>query len=177
LRVKVRCPKCGDTFETEDLNSRGTELDRLFNEYLDLFRPRRESKPPSGEKRLRLQREIINLFRSGAFIYYGRPYPVSTDEIKAALKEVCNREPIGLVNHNYLKKVMITMVEKAPPSKTRGLPMTRGYPGRVGERGGLSEDPDPGRLRLRRERDGSALMDGPTPLGELKTIQTQRREK
>jgi len=165
--MKVKCPKCGAVFAAEAPRD---QVDPLVNEYLDLFRPRRESKPPSGEKRLRLLRELTGLFHRGAFVYYGREYPVSVDQVRAALREVCNREPVGLVNHNYLKKVMISMVEKdshphplPPPSR-----------GRAGERGRYAEDPDPGRLRLQRERDGSARMEGPTPLGELNTIKNAK---
>ena len=81
--MKVKCPKCGEVFAAEAPRD---QVDPLVNEYLDLFRPRRGAKPPAGEKRLRLQREILSLFRSGAFIYYGRPYQISTEDIKAALK-------------------------------------------------------------------------------------------
>jgi len=173
--VKVKCPKCGEEFRLPATfpNPSGYPSDSLAElvwEYLDLFRPRRKSMPPSGKKRARLQEEVRNLIKCGAFLFYGRPYQVSREEIKAALREVCNREPVGLVNHNYLKKVMISMVEKdshphplPPPSR-----------GRAGERGRYAEDPDPGQLRLQRTRDGSARMEGPTQLGELNTIKNAK---
>ncbi|HLP30046.1 MAG TPA: hypothetical protein VK150_01715 [Geothrix sp.] len=115
--MKLTCPSCGAVIDF-DQAARGTEGEalakaaalfgadwELASEYVDAFRQRRDA-ALALKKRLRLLREVWEIWRSGQFDYDGQVYQVGKDEIRAALAQVANRELQGLKNHNYLKQIL-----------------------------------------------------------------------
>jgi len=121
--MKFRCPYCSK--ECDFLEIRLEEdllaiikMQSVFGKhthlvwaYTELFgiRPMR-----SRVKKIRvLQEEMTNLFQAEAFSYNRRKYPISIQGIAEALNIIVHRhfdEP--LENHNYLKKIMITIAER-----------------------------------------------------------------
>ncbi len=115
---RIICPYCDRKIELDDVER--TELFtenahlaarlgpawRIANEYIDCFRRARGGRM-SLKKRIRLLREVVTLWEGGEFVFDGRRYRVTQAEIKKALGAVCNRDIVGLENHNYLKKVMM----------------------------------------------------------------------
>lgn len=119
----IRCPKCGERFDYREavmdetwreiigiLPSFGTH-GKLVSEYVEKF----DTNPlrAKSKKVLRLLMEIAKLLESGSFSWRKKTYRISKSGIIEALQITCNKnfsEP--LENHNYLKKVMITIAER-----------------------------------------------------------------
>jgi hypothetical protein len=115
--VKLTCPSCGAAIDF-DQAVRGTDNEALakaaalfgadwdlVSEYVDGFRARRDAALPF-KKRLRLLREVWEMWRDCRFQFDGQEYVIGREEFKAALAQVSNRELTGLKNHNYLKQVL-----------------------------------------------------------------------
>jgi hypothetical protein len=115
--MKLTCPACGHEF-TLDQGSRAAELLALekasqafgvdwevVNEYLNCFR-RRLNGSMSISKRLRLAREVYELWKNGQFRIEKENYQVSRAGLLEGLRQVANRELTGLTGHNYLKKIL-----------------------------------------------------------------------
>jgi hypothetical protein len=123
------CPYCKKQFEPveammdaewieiikllPDFGSHG----RLVFEYLELFgvSPVRLK----SKKILRLLKQVKTLFESGEFSYRKSRYRISKPGIIEALGITCNKNfATPLEDHNYLKKVMITIAEKEEREKS-----------------------------------------------------------
>ena len=121
LMVKLTCPVCGAEIGLDQAGQAaelmalgraaaayGEDWD-LVSEYLDLFRAR-----PGGplllKKRLRLAREVWELW-GGSLEFDGRSYRISREEVREGLRQVCNRAPQALTNHNYLKKILVGLAQ------------------------------------------------------------------
>lgn len=155
--MKLRCPACGAEIDF-DQAVRGQETEALaraaalfgadwemVSEYVDAFRQRRDA-ALALKKRLRLLREVWEIWRSGQFDYDGAGYQVGKDEIRAALAQVNNRELQGLKNHNYLKQILKGAArEYSRRSEAARLEREKGYGNREMEK---IEAPDPEIPRL-----------------------------
>jgi len=121
--VKIRCPQCGKAIDlnavsmntvVRDILMIYQDLDRdaarQVREYMDLFRS------PGGQladrKHLRLLQELVGWMRAGRIEYYGKPYPLAASDILAGVATVCNQEPSTLRNHNYLRKILVSICER-----------------------------------------------------------------
>jgi len=117
---KMRCPRCGEVFEPleamaeEDWREIFLLLPvfgnngRVVFEYVEKFGvlPLRMK----GKKVLRLLRDIARLLENGEFLFSQTRHKVSRHGVFEALTAVNNRHfERPLVNHNYLKTVMITI--------------------------------------------------------------------
>jgi len=124
--MKARCPHCGGAYDFEhacldnDLRAMlecASRLGRNYGivaEYLELFEGVRPSRP---KKMRRLIEEVESLLQKKAFTVRRETYRISTEGICASLREVCNRSPRGLRNHNYLKAVMKGVAESEEQSR------------------------------------------------------------
>ena len=160
--MKVRCPKCRAVFYleeaiTSEIQARIVEAyNRLgpaggpVREYLDLFRPSRNSPPLRDARFLRLLFEVIKILAEEEFTYYGRRYRINRAGIVLALEVVGRRDLYGLTGHNYLKKVMIGMLQK-----------------------GEAAEPEKPARRTRDAREGQP---GPAKLGDLEAIRSHSQE-
>ncbi|MBI4714421.1 MAG: hypothetical protein HY760_00480 [Nitrospirae bacterium] len=83
----------------------------LATEYVDGFRTKK-SAALSAKKLRRLLEEVEALLKTGTFTYDNREYKTTPEAIEEALREVCNRDLLGLKNHNYLKQVIRGVIEK-----------------------------------------------------------------
>ncbi len=130
--MKLRCPACGANIDL-DQAAREADLEalvkaaaafgadwQLISEYLDAFRARREGSL-ALKKRLRLAREVWEIYHSGRFSLERRQYQVGRPEFLTALAQVCNRELAGLKNHNYLKRVLVGAAEETSRRREREL--------------------------------------------------------
>lgn len=121
--MRLRCPACGSEIKWEEA-VRGGDLEalgraqtafgadfELVNEYLDGFKARRGG-PLHLKKRLRLLREVWDMWSTGRFTFGGEEYQVGREEFREALAQVANRELVGLKNHNYLKQVLKAAARK-----------------------------------------------------------------
>ena len=128
----MRCPNCGGQFDARDAMMDAEWGDifyllpsfgghgRLVFEYVEKFgvNPLRIK----SKKILRLLTEMSWLFNAGEFIYRKRRHIISRPVAIEAMRIVNNKhfaEP--LENHNYLKKVMISLAaEEAKEASKRG---------------------------------------------------------
>ena len=128
--MKLRCPACGAEYKLSEA-SQAAELQALdkaaaaygadwplFNEYIDRFQGQREMK---AAKRLRLARELWEMWKAGRFAVGGVWYRIGREEFREALRTTCNQVAAGLTNHNYLKKVLIAAAEKTSRREEREL--------------------------------------------------------
>lgn len=111
---QFKCPNCGAVLDPAQLREESELKDLegwflrdwpLVAEYLDLFRVRPDA-PMATKKRLRLAKEIQEIWKGGYFEFDGQKYWIDEAQLRAALRAVCNRELRGLRNHNYLKIVL-----------------------------------------------------------------------
>jgi len=121
--MKLRCPTCGAEFDWEAAvrDRDQEELVRaaaafgadwfLISEYLNGFRLRPDA-ALGLTKRLRLAREVWQMWEHGKFALGGQWYTVGRQEFREALRQVANRELTGLKNHNYLKQVLTAAARK-----------------------------------------------------------------
>ena len=119
--MKVHCPKCGEEYsftevcKDRDLLAAMTLLpefmphSKLVLEYVALFGAVR---PIKAAKLLRLLRELHDVWKSGRFGFNHIVHTISRDGMGQAFKTVCNQVKSPLTNHNYLKKVMVTLAEE-----------------------------------------------------------------
>ncbi|PKN35626.1 MAG: hypothetical protein CVU61_02050 [Deltaproteobacteria bacterium HGW-Deltaproteobacteria-19] len=121
--MKFRCPYCSKECDYLEIRLEGDLLTiikmqvvfgkhaHLVWTYTELFgiRPMR-----SRAKKIRvLQEEMKSLFQAEAFTYNRRTYRISTQGIAEALNIIVHRHfDDPLENHNYLKKIMITIAER-----------------------------------------------------------------
>lgn len=138
--MKLRCPQCGarltlaaaEAAETaaalvEELTAWG-RYRPIVVEYVACFRVRQGAEM-SEAKRLRLLREVREMWESGRLRYNGREYVVRPADLLWGMQQVANRELVGLKNHNYLKVVVVGRMEKGPGDRDQGIgkgPGTRG---------------------------------------------------
>ncbi len=119
----IRCTKCGEEINPQEGQAENEWVDiirllpsfgnhsRLAFEYVELFGvvPLRMK----GKKILRLLRDVAALFGNERFSFQKKTYRISKSGIAEALGVVCNKHfAAPLENHNYLKKVMITISER-----------------------------------------------------------------
>jgi hypothetical protein len=83
---------------------------KLVLEYAGLFD---STRPINTLKLRRILGEIRDLYTPGRFVLNRTTYEISKNGIVEALKIVCNKRfTAPLANHNYLKKVMVSIAEK-----------------------------------------------------------------
>ena len=116
----IRCPKCGTRFDYREavmdqtwreiiaLLPRFGSHGKLAFEYIEKF----DTNPLKAKSRnvLRLLKELSKLYESESFKWRKNTYSISKSGVLEAVQITCNKnfsEP--LENHNYLKKVMITI--------------------------------------------------------------------
>jgi hypothetical protein len=87
-------------------------------EYLDCFQGKKEMKIA---KRLRLARELWEMWKDGKFAIGGAWSRIGREEFREALRATCNQVSPGLTNHNYLKKVLVAAAEKTSRREEREL--------------------------------------------------------
>ena len=154
----ISCPFCRERHSLDAALSEGQVRD-LIHELLELrgnalgvwcyttaFRTR-PTKDLTTEKRLDLVREVKALFDSKKFKFGGKVYAVTEDQVRQGLRIVIDAEKIGLKNHNYLKQVLIRLVEKVEAreeerEEDRKRQATRRGPGAMS---GAKAPPHPGR--------------------------------
>lgn len=121
--MKLRCPACGSEINFEEA-ARGGEFEalgraqaafgadfELISEYLEGFKARRDGRL-ALKKRLRLLREMWEMWHTCRFQLGGEEYQIGREEFREALAQVANRELSGLKNHNYLKQVLKVAARK-----------------------------------------------------------------
>lgn len=126
--MNLKCPKCTYEFDyrqaTKDqallqiIRMQGEFIphSRLVFEYAELFET---TKPVKALKLLRILSEVLEMWKSGRFAFQKRVYEISKDGMAQALKTVCNKSFASpLENHNYLKKVMLTIAEEEAKRKS-----------------------------------------------------------
>ncbi len=117
------CPACRELFELSprmaEAESRdvihallnlGSKALRVWN-YLNAFR----SKPTrdlTASRRLALLKECAAMFAAKRFQFERAVYVVSDAQILEGMAEVVNAGKSGLTSHNYLKKVLMTIIER-----------------------------------------------------------------
>jgi hypothetical protein len=128
--MKLRCPACGAEITLSEAGQAAAlqALDKaaaafgadwpLVQEYLDCFQGKKEMKVA---KRLRLARELWEMWKEGRFAIGGAWYRIGREEFREALKATCNQVSPGLTNHNYLKKVIMAAAEKTSRREEREL--------------------------------------------------------
>jgi hypothetical protein len=120
--MKVNCPRCRSPYDYRELVKDGALMEiiqmqpdfghnaKLVLEYAALFD---STRPINALKLKRILGEIRELYTGGRFILNRTTYEISKNGIVEALKVLCNKRfTDALPNHNYLKKVMISIAEK-----------------------------------------------------------------
>ena len=130
MSQKLRCPVCGAEIGLREAGQAAElqALDKaaaafgtdwgLVKEYLDCFQGKRDMKLA---KRLRLAREVWEMWQAGRFAVGGVWYRIGREEFRKALRATCNQVSAGLTNHNYLKKVLVAAAEKTSRREERKL--------------------------------------------------------
>jgi hypothetical protein len=128
--LKLRCPACGAGITLHEASQAAElqALDRasvafgadweLVKEYLDCFQGKREMKVA---KRVRLARELWEMWEAGRFSVGGAWYRIGREEFREALRATCNQVSPGLTNHNYLKKVLVAAASMTSQREEREL--------------------------------------------------------
>lgn len=124
----VKCVRCGFPQDIRDASKNQSLIEiiqmqvvfaphsRLVFEYAELFDTTRPIKPA---KLCRVLSELKDIWSNGMFAYQKTVYVISRDGIAQGLKLVCNKNfAAPLENHNYLKKVLISIAEDE--TKKRG---------------------------------------------------------
>lgn len=130
--MKLVCPACGAEI---GLDQAGRAADllalekasqafggdwELVQEYLNCFR-RRLQGTLQVSKRLRLAREVYEIWQGGQFQVDKEHYRVSREGLREGLRQMANREITGLTNHNYLKKILREAARAESRDKERQL--------------------------------------------------------
>ncbi len=120
MSMKLKCPQCGfeygwlDAVRDDDLKAiiqmQGdfAPHSKLVFEYAGLFGTTR---PIKAAKLLRVLTEVREIWTSGSFAFQKTRYAISREGMAHSLKTVCNKRLAALDNHNYLKKVMVSVAE------------------------------------------------------------------
>ncbi len=119
--MKTTCPQCGNVFETAQARREPVErLNAVYagfgleeatvREYIDCFRVSRES-ANSIPKEMRLLKELVSMWAVELFSYRGRNFRTTREKIRDAMVAACNRQLIGLMNHNYIKKILFVQAQ------------------------------------------------------------------
>jgi hypothetical protein len=119
--MRTTCPACGTVFDTAKAKAAPLEeLNKLYKafgleetiarEYTDCFRVSREA-ANSTPKEKRLLGELIAMWQGEVFGYKGRDWRTTRERIRDAMLVCCNRQLIGLKNHNYLKAILHKQAE------------------------------------------------------------------
>ena len=163
--MKLTCPSCGAELTLDQATKAGelVALSKamgafgedwpLVKEYLECFRRKQEG-TLLVTKRLRLGREVYEIWKNGQFKFEKESYRVSREGLKDALRQMANRELTGLMNHNYLKKILAGTARTESQERERELRerearLMGGDRGNEGGQGGLVP---PGTRRLRRDQ-------------------------
>lgn len=126
--MNLKCPKCTYEFDFRQATKDQATLqiiriypefvpyNKLVFEYAELFET---TKPVKPLKLLRILSEVLEMWKSGRFAFQKRVYEISKEGMAQALKTVCNKSfSTPLENHNYLKKVMLTIAEEEAKKKS-----------------------------------------------------------
>lgn len=122
MSLKLKCPRCLFEYDYREA-ARDQAIMQIIRtvpdfaphsslvlEYLELFQTTRPLKPA---KLLRILTEVRDIWTGGKFAFQKRVYEISKAGIVQGLKTVCNKRfEAGLENHNYLKKVLISVSEE-----------------------------------------------------------------
>ena len=126
----MRCPICSGDFDVREamMDSEWRDIisllptfgghGKLVFEYVEKFgvNPLRVK----SKKILRLLTEMSGLLRAGEFIYQKRKYSASKGVVIEAIKVVNNKHfENPLENHNYLKKVMISLSDEEAKEESK----------------------------------------------------------
>lgn len=130
--MKLTCPACGAQISL-DQAGQAAELVALaragqafgedwplVSEYLNCFR-RRADGALAVKKRLRLAREVYQMWQGGHFAFERQEYRVSRAGLREGLTQAVNRELVGLANHNYLKKILMETAKEESRDGEREL--------------------------------------------------------
>lgn len=120
--MKLRCPKCLYEYDFREASKDAALLAvirmqadfgphaRLAFEYTELFNTTR---PVKAARLLRVLSEVRDIYMRGEFSFQKSVYTISREGMAAALKVVCGKNfSSPLVNHSYLKKVMVSVAEE-----------------------------------------------------------------
>ena len=111
------CPHCEKSFDLRDAvreteHRELTEIAAKFGrawslafEYSECFRQSEFGNVPLT-KRLRILKELSELFDTSLFSYQKKRYRTDWNTILRCLKEICNMQKWGFRNHNYLKTML-----------------------------------------------------------------------
>ncbi len=119
--MKLKCPRCSYEYDFREA-AKNQDLiaiikmqadfaphSRLVFEYAELFETTR---PIKAAKLLRILSEALNIWKAGQFSFQKSVYTISKEGFAQALRTVCNKNfSVPLENHNYLKKVLVSMAE------------------------------------------------------------------
>ncbi|WKZ32947.1 MAG: hypothetical protein QY316_00645 [Thermodesulfobacteriota bacterium] len=122
MSFKLKCPRCiyeydvreatkdKDLIAIIEMQADFAPHSRLVFEYSELFQTTRPLKPA---KLLRILTEVRDIWTGEKFAFQKRVYEISKAGIVQGMKTVCNKRfEAGLENHNYLKKVLISISEE-----------------------------------------------------------------
>ena len=112
------CPFCGQQYDLLQhlaegdlrdyvvaLASMPGDVQGLVRDYIDLWRSKPGASLQMG-RRARIAAEVAKLWKNGVFEAAGNYYEISKADIVKSLEMAVAAKPIGLPNHNYLKKIM-----------------------------------------------------------------------
>lgn len=161
--MNLRCPKCLHEYDYRQATKDKAVVQMLgmmpefaphsglVLEYLELFETTRPLKPA---KLLRIMTEMRDIWTAGQFAFQKRVFEISRQGFAQALKTVCNKRfDVALENHNYLKKVMISVAEQEAQKRS------------VDAERALREKE--ARLRASTRPENTSHMERPTPIGDL----------
>lgn len=161
--MNLKCPKCLHEYDYRQAAKDKAVVQMLgiipefaphnglVLEYLELFETTR---PLKAAKLLRLLTEMRDIWTAGQFGFQKRAYDISRQGIAQALKTVCNKRfDVALENHNYLKKVMISVAEQEAQKRSADQ-----------EKAQREKE---ARLRASSRPENPEQMERPTPIGEL----------
>lgn len=121
--AKIRCLECGawldmtaimkDTEwrEVLELSHRFGPYSKLIFEYADSFRAKPGRSMPL-KKQIRILQEVLAMYEKETFSFQRSQYAVTKVHIIEGIRRVCDRELTNLQNHNYLKKILLGLLEK-----------------------------------------------------------------
>ncbi|MBI5588744.1 MAG: hypothetical protein HY889_10340 [Deltaproteobacteria bacterium] len=163
MGLDLKCPKCLYVFDPREVTKNQDIVaiirmqadfapqGKLVFEYAELFETTR---PVKEAKLLRILSEVREMWTSGKFALNKRVHVISKEGLAAALKTVCNKRfEVPLENHNYLKKVMVTVSETEAAKRS------------VADERALKERED--RLRATSRPVDPKDDTAPAPIGEL----------
>ncbi len=159
----VRCPGCNLEYDIREATRDDALIaiirmqgdfaahSRLVFEYAELFGATR---PIKAAKLLRILGEVRDFYASQRFSFQRQVYTISKDGMAQALKTVCGKRfTVPLENHNYLKKVMVSIAEAEGQQRSAEA--------EVALKKRESE------LRVRKERHNVTDTSAPSPIGDI----------